>query len=420
MAEAVASHLRTGRAGERAPNRRPRGPGQSGFRLARISGIEIRVDWSLAIVLWLIIMNLGAGLFPARHPGWSPVVTWGTAVVAALLFFASVLAHEMAHALVGRRRGVPIEGITLFLFGGVARLGGEPKSAGSEFLIAIVGPLTSFAIAVLCVAGGLALAPGGVHGSPTLAALSPLATVLLWLGTTNFMLAVFNLLPGFPLDGGRVLRALLWKATGDVRKATRGATAAGRAIALLMIFAGVMMAFGARLPFLGGGLAQGLWLVLIGWFLNSAAVSSYRQLMLTEGLENVSVARLMRTEAPAVPSYMPVSGLVDRFFMQSAERCFPVIDTDASTGAVAFKGLVCMSDLRKIGREAWDRTPVREVMTPAQSLAAVRPDESAVEALRKLGASDVDQLPVIDQQGRLQGILRRADLLRWIELHGRG
>jgi len=418
MSEAVHSRPGAARADRPRAAGERRGPGDEGrssggFRLARIAGIEIRVDWSLAIVFWLIIVNLGAGLFPARHPTWSPALVWAVAIGAAVLFFASVLAHEMAHAVVGRARGVPIQGITLFLFGGVARLGGEPQSAGSELLIAIVGPLTSFVIAGLCLAGGLALAPRAAATSTGVAGLGPAATVLLWLGTTNVMLGAFNLLPGFPLDGGRVLRALLWKATGDVKKATRGATAVGRLIAMLLIFAGVMMAFGTRLPVLGGGLVQGLWLALIGWFLNGAAVNSYRQLVLSETLTGVAVARLMRPETAVVPPNLSVSALVDRFFMQSAERCFPVVNGET------FLGLVCLSDLRKVPRDEWDATPVRAIMTPADGLAAASPAESAEEALRRLAARDVDQLPVIEQ-GRLLGMLRRGDVLRWIELHATG
>jgi Zn-dependent protease/CBS domain-containing protein len=415
MAEDV--HPRPRFAG-RAPARRAE-PGslaapQPGFRLGRVAGVEVRVDWSLAIIFWLIVVNLGAGLFPARHPTWSPALSWSVAVVAAVLFFLSILAHEMAHALVGRARGVPVDGITLFLFGGVARLGGEPKSAGSEFLIAVVGPLTSFVIAALSIAGAAALGHAGLAHAPALSALGPAATVLLWLGTTNVMLGAFNLLPGFPLDGGRVLRAVLWKITGDVGRATRGATAVGQVIAGLLIFAGVTMAFGTRVPFLGSGLAQGLWLVLIGWFLNNAARATRQQQAVSEivsgALGDVPVANLMRTRGTAVDAELPIGALVERFFMPGDQRCFPVLNQGD------FAGLVCLADLRKIPRESWSTTPVRDIMTPADALAATRPDERAADALGRLASRDVDQLPVIDQ-GQLVGMIRRADLLRWIELH---
>jgi Zn-dependent protease/CBS domain-containing protein len=399
-----------GRAEVEQAQPRPLAAPQPGFRLGRIAGVEVRIDWSLAIIFWLIVVNLGAGLFPARHPTWSPALSWSVAVVAAVLFFLSILAHEMAHALVGRSHGVSVAGITLFLFGGVARLSGEPKSARSEFLIAIVGPVTSFVIAALSIAGAAALGHAGLNHVPALSALGPAATVLLWLGTTNVMLGAFNLLPGFPLDGGRVLRALLWKITGDVGRATRGATAVGRLIAWLLIFAGVTMAFGTRLPVLGGGLSQGLWLVLIGWFLNNAARSSRAQQAVTEILGDVPVANLMRTRGTAVDAELSVGALVERFFMPGDQRCFPVL------AGGDFAGLVCLADLRKIPRDTWNTTPVRHIMTPADALAATRPDERAIDALGRLASRDVDQLPVIDQ-GQLVGMIRRADLLRWIELH---
>ena len=389
--------------------RRSLAPGQSGFRLARIAGIEVRVDWSLAVVFWLIAFNLGTGLLPARHLNWSGGLIWVAAFAAAALFFLSVLAHELAHALVGRARGVPIEGITLFLFGGVSRLGGEPKSPGAEFLMAIVGPLTSLVIGIICTALGAAFADRSAADGLELSSFGPAATLLLWLGSSNLALAIFNILPGFPLDGGRVLRAILWKAMGDLRKATRGATIAGRVIAGLLIFVGVTMAFGARFPLLGTGLAQGLWLVLIGWFLDNAALNSYRQLVVTQLLAGVPVSRLMRRDVETIDADLPVSTLVDRFFAQSDQRCYLVRDGDQVTG------LVCMPDLLKVERDAWPETPVRAIMSELGDLKAVRPDEDAAEALSKLAAQDVDQLPVVEG-GKLAGILRRGDLLRWIEL----
>jgi Zn-dependent protease/predicted transcriptional regulator len=417
MAEAVHPPITTGAGAERTPERRgerrPAGPRRAGFRLGRVAGIEIRVDWSLAIVFLLIVFNLGAGLFPALHPGWSPAMSWGVAFVAAVLFFASVLAHELAHAVVGRRRGVPVEGITLFVFGGVARLGGEPKSAGSEFVMAIVGPLASLAIGLGCSAAGVALSRGAVvDGRLSMGALGPVASVLLWLGSTNLLLAVFNLLPGFPLDGGRVLRSILWKATGDIRRATRWASGVGRFIALALIFTGVTMMLGVRVPFFGAGVGGGLWLALIGWFLNNAAVNSYRSLVISEALADVPVARLMRAQVPAVSPLLSLTDVVD-VFMQGDERCLPVMEGDR------FVGMVCAPDLRRVPRDRWDATPVRAIAVPAEELPAVRPDETAADALGRFGARDLDQLPVVEQ-GALRGVLRRADVVRWIELHSGG
>ena len=415
MTEAVHPHVGgieapRGREGARERGRRAAEPIQPGFRLGNIARVEIRVDWSLALVFWLIVLSLGSGLFPTLHPDWGPALSWTVALVAAVLFFGSILAHELAHALVGRAHGVPVEGITLFMFGGVARLSGEPRSPGAEFLMAIVGPLTSFAIGIVCTLAATALARmSPAAGGLVVAQLSPAATVLLWLGSTNLLLAMFNLLPGFPLDGGRVLRSILWKATGDVRTATRWASGVGRFIALLLIIAGITMMFGARFPILGGGLFQGLWLVLIGWFLNNAAINSYRTLVVTESLAGVPVARLMRAPARVVTPQTRVSDLVE-LFMRGDDHCFMVMEGDR------FAGLVCMADVRKAQRDRWDVTPVRDIMTEAHELAVARPEESGADALRKLASLDVDQLPVVDDDGVLVGMLRRADLLRWLEL----
>jgi Zn-dependent protease len=419
MAEAVGPRLRHGGsvAAERPPKQaRIEGSGtpQNGFKLGRIAGIELRVDWSLAIVFWLIAVNLGAGMFPAMHPNWSPALRWSVALAASVLFFASVLTHELAHALVGRARGVPVQGITLFIFGGVARLAGEPKSPSTEFLMAIVGPLTSFVIGIGCLLIG-----GAISGDTSTAErgaaefarrLGPAASALMWLGTVNILLAIFNCLPGFPLDGGRVLRSAIWAITGSLRKAARWASGVGRLLAMALIVTGVMMAFGYRVPYLGAGLIQGLWLVFIGWFLNSAALRSYQQVIVAEVLQDVPVSRVMRKNPGAVPPDLSVSALVDRF-LQSSDRCFPVTDGHA------LQGLVCETDLRKIPRDTWNTGSVRDIMTPANALITAHPDENVVDTLRKLAENDVDQLPVL-QDGQLQGLLRRSDIIRWLELSG--
>ena len=223
---------------------------------------------------------------------------WSTAVAAALLFFVSVLLHELAHSLVAQSQGVPVRSITLFLFGGVSDIQREPPSPRAEFLITIVGPITSFVIGVILslLAGINANLLDTMAGSSSaMAGLSPLSTMLLWLGSINILLAVFNLIPGFPLDGGRVLRSILWAISGNLRRATRWASGVGQAVAWLFIFAGIMMVFGTDIPFLGTGLINGLWLAFIGWFLNSAALQSYRQVVIHDMLHGVPVARIMRS-----------------------------------------------------------------------------------------------------------------------------
>ena len=223
--------------------------------MGRIFGVEVRLDWSLLVVFWLILVNLGGGLFSAHHPDWSPALRWGLAAIAAALFILSILAHELSHALVGRANGVQIAGITLFIFGGVAHMRGEPRSPRAELLMAAVGPLTSLLIGVVASLWGAYLAaPAVLDPADPLRAfqgVSPFATVLLWLGPINVMIGLFNLIPGFPLDGGRVLRAALWAGTRDLTKATRWAAMVGRAFGFLLIVAGVSMMFGVAIPFLG-------------------------------------------------------------------------------------------------------------------------------------------------------------------------
>jgi Zn-dependent protease len=387
------------------------GPTSLGVYVGRVGGVEVRLDWSLIVVFFLITVNLGMGLFPLRHPEWHPALVWGLALLAAVLFFASVLAHELAHALVGRRFGVRMEGITLFLFGGMARMGDEPPTPKAEAIMAIVGPLTSLVIGGLALTLGLATVRAPSSGDVALAwtQLGPLPTLLLWLGPINIFLGVFNLVPAYPLDGGRVLRAILWRTTGDLEKATLWASYVGRAFALLLIFAGVLMLFGRFIPLLGAGPLSGLWLVFLGWFLNHAAIQSYEQVRIRKIFHGLPVARLMRAMGPAVPAASSVERVAERFLDDPSQRCLPVVEGGD------FLGLICMSDLKKVSREQWRTRTVEEIMTPASRLAVATPSDDLSEALRKLATQDVDQLPVVER-GAVQGVLRRSDVLRWMEL----
>jgi Zn-dependent protease/CBS domain-containing protein len=388
-----------------------------GFRVGRIFGVEVRLDWSLLIVFWLIVANLGSGLFPLRHPGWSPLLSWGMAAIAAVLFVLSILAHELSHALVGRANGVPVAGITLFIFGGVAHMRGEPRSPRAELLMTAVGPLTSLVIGALATAGGAALAAPTMFDAAaplrTFQSVGPFAAVLLWLGPINIMIGLFNLIPGFPLDGGRVLRAALWAATRDFTKATRWAAGVGQAFGALLIIAGISMMFGIHIPFLGRGLIPGLWATMIGWFLYGAAAASYAQVVVSDLLEDVAVARLMRHREATLDPELPVANLVDEHLMSTAERAFPVVEGDRLVG------IVTLEDVRKISRAEWPTFRVRDIMTPSRQLSIVTPDDSAAAALAKLSQRDVEQLPVVDSTGQLVGMIRRRDILRWLELQPR-
>ena len=385
---------------------------RNGWRIGRLFGITSYVDWSWLLIFLLVTWNLATG-FAQAHPNWGPGLTWSVAIVAALLFFASVLAHELAHSIVARAQDIPVGNITLFLVGGVANMQQETRSPRAEFLMAIVGPITSVVIGVICLlAAGLFMRlPAGALASPgsAFAALGPLTTLLLWLGPINILLGVFNLIPGFPLDGGRVLRAALWAATGNFRTATRWAARVGQAVAWLMIFTGIAMAFGVEVPFFGSGIVSGLWLAFIGWFLSSAARQSEQQVVIHDMLEGVPAARLMRSNVLAVPPTISVGELVYRYVMGSDEQAFPVLDSDRLVG------LVTLEDIRKVPREDWDTTTARDIMTPADRLAVVRPQDDAATALDKLMEHDVRQVPVI-ADGHLVGLVRRRDIMRWLQL----
>ncbi len=385
-----------------------------GVQLGRIAGIEIVADWSLLIIFVLITFSLALLVFPTWHPDWQPELAWITAFGAAVLFFASVLAHELSHALVGRRGGIIVRRITLFVFGGMAHMEKEPPDWRSELVMAAAGPITSLVIGIICLSlsaaltGPLELDPG--NGAAHLAALSPMATLLLWLGLINVLLALFNLVPGFPLDGGRVLRAILWGLTGSLRQATRWASLSGQGFAWLLIGTGLMMIFGFQVPLLGVGFLPGLWLMFIGWFLNNAALVSYRQLIVQETLEDVPVTRIMQTRVTRIDPQTSLRTLIDEHLMASGQRVFPVEDSGR------FIGMVCLQDLARSRPDDRSRLTAQDVMTPVDKLATVSVNEDASEALAIIAQRGVNQLPVLDGT-KLAGLVRREDVLKWLSFH---
>lgn len=390
------------------PRRRPRR--ELGFHVGSIAGIEIRMDLSVLLIALLIAFNL-TGLLAAWHPDWGLAFVGFLAVVSAALLIASILVHELAHALVGRRFGLPVERITLFIFGGMAELGREPDRPKVELVTALAGPAASLVIGVLSFTAGLWLA-GPLPGTPAeigdFRHFGAVATVLLWLGPTNVVLGLFNLVPGFPLDGGRVVRALIWWRTGDLDRATRWASRGGQLVAAALVVMGVLMIFGYRMPVFGVGLGPGLWLILIGWFLNMAAVRAYEDQAEMKGLEGVSVGMLMLLRFESVPGNTSVEEL-ERRFLHSDQRCFPVVENGTPVG------LVCLDDLRRVAKVAQGDEPVTTIMTPWRSLAVLSPRTPASDAMRQLVALDVEQLPVMER-GNLVGFVRRRDVLKWLAI----
>jgi Zn-dependent protease/predicted transcriptional regulator len=386
----------------------------TGLRVGRIAGIDIQLDWSLLIIIFIITFSLAVGLFPQWHPDWSRPLAWTVAFAAALLFFCSVLLHELSHALVGRMHGIEVRRITLFVFGGAAQVEQEPNDWHGELQTAIIGPVVSLLLGGVCILlTGLAISPTAIdpgHLRQTLADLDVLSTLLLWLGQVNIVLGLFNLVPAFPLDGGRVLRALLWAKTRDLRRATRWAASVGQAFAWLLIGVGAAMMLGVEVPVFGTGLAGGLWIALIGWFLNNAALVSYWQLLIRESLQDVPVSRLMDTWFQTVPSDLPVNRLVDDYLLHSDQSHFPVL-TDGR-----LVGMVSLQHLRNLHRDVWHTTIVGGVMTPFDPAFRIGPRDSVQRAMSMLGEGTGGQIAVLEN-GQVCGLIRREDILKWLSLY---
>jgi Zn-dependent protease len=321
----------------------------------------------------------------------------------------------MAHTVVALAWGIPVRDITLHLFGGMSSLEREPPTPKSEFWMAIVGPIVSLVVGVvLLLAGSLVVsvtsAPAEYTTPAVLREIGPFATVVLWLASANILVAIFNLLPGFPLDGGRVLRSAVWAATGNLRKATRVATLSGQILGWTLVMLGLFMAFGGHVPLFGTGLAPGLWTALIGWVLRTAAIQSYRGAVLEEVLQGHRAADVMRRDGPWVPADLNVGDLVDHFLMRSEERAYPVFD------GARFVGLVAFTDVRRVSSNDRRSTTVAQIMTSRDRLTAIQPDEELIDALRKMRRADVAQLPVVVGD-RLDGMLFERDIARFIELN---
>jgi Zn-dependent protease/CBS domain-containing protein len=362
------------------------------FRIARIAGINIEANVSWLVVVVLLAFSLAVTWFPSAAPRQSAATYWILGFIAALLLFASVLLHELAHSLVARARGLPVSSITLFIFGGVSNLQQEPQSPGVEFVMAIVGPLTSLVIGAVSLFLGLAIG----HNSPLVSA------TLNYLGIANLLLGVFNLIPGFPLDGGRVLRSILWKATGSMQKATRWASLVGQAVAYLFILWGILQLF-------TGNFIGGLWIGFIGWFLLQAAQAANSQVMLDSVFKGATVGQLMSPPPATAPANISLQQLVDEYILPLGIRSIPVVQGDQLVG------LITLSDIRHVPREQWPQTPVGYAMIPLDRLHAVRPQQGLNEVLPLMAGNDVNQLPVVDN-GRLVGMLSRDAILRYVEV----
>lgn len=363
------------------------------FRIGRIAGIDIFIHVSWLIILVFLTFSLATGWFPLTYPGYSSSTYFLLGFISTLLLFVSVLLHELAHSFVARARGLPVHNIVLFIFGGVSNIEREPQTAGVEFSMAFVGPLVSLLIGALSY--GLLFLVQGSH--------SPVEPILSYLALTNVLLGIFNLLPGFPLDGGRVLRSIIWKVTGNFQRATNVATFVGQAFAYLFIVYGILLLF-----FIGNVLG-GLFIIFTGWFLLTAAQSARTQSTLDTAFRGVTVGQIMNTNTMTVPANISLQRLVDEYILPQGLRSALVMQGDQ------LAGLITLSDIRHVPREEWAQTPVGFTMIPAERLHTVTPQQSLREVLPLMTGQDVNQLPVV-QDGKLVGVLTRDAIIRALEV----
>jgi len=367
---------------------------RNALRLGKILGIEIGLDYSWFIVFVLVTWTLSAHYFPDSYPFWAESTYWLVGLATSLLFFASVVAHELGHSVVAIRTGLPVQSITLFVFGGVARIVREPTRPLQELWIALAGPAVSITLGVLF--GALALSLPNPR--------APLAALTEWLSYINFVLAIFNLIPGFPLDGGRVLRAILWGTLGDLVRATRIASRVGQGVAYLFIAAGALILLKGSEYWLNG-----IWLAFIGWFLHNAASMSYKQLLLQRMLSGHVAKELLRLQGdlPKVPPALTLDRLVSEYFLTTGRSSFPVTEGER------LLGLITLRNIKRVPKHDWPFTRVEAVMTPLIEAIWVGPEESLSLVLERMSANGVNQVLVI-QDGRLLGLLSREQLMDFI------
>jgi Zn-dependent protease/CBS domain-containing protein len=365
------------------------------IKLGRIFGVQLGLHYSWLLIALLITLSL-AGHFSATNAHWGSVLIWILAIATSLLFFASIVVHELSHAAVAKARGLPVRSITLFALGGVAQIEKESADPKTEFWMGIVGPITSAVIGVVCLALAWALgwSAGATPGTPLLA-------MAVWLGYINITLAAFNMIPGFPLDGGRVLRAIIWWNTKDPNRSTRIAARVGQLIAFGFIMSGFFRFF------TGAGLG-GLWLAFIGWFLLVAARESQTRVRVAEDLRGIRVGDIMTRECPTVDRHFNLQSFADDYLLRTGRSCFFVVEN----GHIA--GLVTPHEVKEVARKRWPYTTVGDIMRPLDKLHAVDPGTPVADALESMGRDDINQLPVVSDH-RLEGVISRSQVLRLLQ-----
>jgi Zn-dependent protease len=367
---------------------------RGGLPIGKAFGISLRLHYSWFLIFALVTWALAAVYFPSTHPTWSLALKIGAGVITSILFFGSVLFHELMHSIVALREGIQIQAITLFFLGGVSQMTGEPRTASDEFRMAAAGPFSSLIL------GGLFLGIYYLLNSSTSETAQIIAAISQYLGIINILLGVFNLIPGFPLDGGRVLRALIWWRSKNLQSATRIASNVGRGIGFLFIIVGIFLAF-------TGNFFNGIWLALIGWFLESAASSSYKQMMLLELLKGHTASEVMSRDCTVVPPDITIEQLVNEHILSSGRRCFPVASGDRT------EGLVTLSSIKAVPSDARERTMVRDAMMPISRVKSVSPNEDLSNVMQILSENDINQVPVV-WENKVVGIVARDSLINFI------
>jgi Zn-dependent protease/CBS domain-containing protein len=367
------------------------------LRIGRIFGIDIRIHWSWLAIFFLLLWWLAEGFFDDvnAYSHWSSVERWVASGITTILFFVSILLHELSHSLVARRLGLPVHSITLFIFGGVSSLTQEPDSPGQEFKMAIVGPLMSFALGILAAAIAAGLWASGLDDTVP-------GAVAAYLAFINIAVGIFNMLPGYPLDGGRVLRASLWARTNNMLRATRWASRVGTLIAFGLMALGVLSA-------LAGNWLGGVWFIVIGWFLRNTSEQAYQQLLYRNTLEGAKVGDIIDRSFEGAPPDIPLSELVNEYILARGQRCVPVVVEGN------LLGLITLGDLRAFPPDEWATTSAFRAMTPREQLHTIASDDELMSALELMAAHDIHQLPVIDGFA-FSGFVTRADVIRRIQV----
>lgn len=364
------------------------------LQVARVFGIPIEINYSWLVVFLLITWSLAAGYYPLFLPLRQEYIYWLAAVVSSMLLFSSLLLHELSHSLVAIRNGIPIRKISLFIFGGVAQMEKEPETSGVELRMALAGPACSLAIAIVCFAIFMLMPPAGVGQIA--------ASILFYTGLVNLAIVIFNLIPGFPLDGGRVFRAMIWNFTGDLRSATRVATYFGKGFSYLIMAAGIFFLYNQQF-------LNGVWLLVLGLFLHEAAEMSYQQLILKKALVGVRVQEVMSDDVVSVPPDLTLDRLVNEYFFKFRHMGFPVV----ADGML--KGIVTLHDIKEFPQEEWSSIAVSKAMTPVRQDLMVCPDTDCLEALLQVTRSGLGRLLVVDK-GRLVGIITQRGLVKLFEI----